>query len=89
MGTARNYLRSKTIDFLTTKEDGLLGALYSFLSDEGVHPLKSRMEYARILRNFAIEEGLFLVEKLDKFKTEFKNVNENLEISGKKPSYEV
>jgi len=68
MRNARNYFRNSKINFLTQKEDELLEKLYAFISDpdNGAHALQSEKEYARISRNFVIELGLFLVEKLKK-----------------------
>jgi hypothetical protein len=68
MGTARQYLRDGRIDFLSQKQDDFLGYFYAFASDDkiGAHSLTSNREHARIIRNTAIEIGLFLVQLLDK-----------------------
>lgn len=67
MGRAMAYFRDKRINFLSLEEDALLGSLNSFMFHKGVHVLKSGREYARISRNMAIEIGLFLGRKLEKY----------------------
>ena len=67
MGKACDYLKSRDVDFLSQKEGELLNRLYAFISEESVHTLQSEKEYVRISRNFGIEMGLFLVEKLEKY----------------------
>ncbi len=79
IGRARNYFRSREVQFLSENEDNLLGAIYGFMSYVGTHTLTSDKEYARIARNITIEKALFLVKKLDKYiekKQEKKDVNE-------------
>lgn len=67
MGRAMNYFRDRRIDFLSEEEKVLLSSINSFMSYRGVHVLKSGKEYARISRNMAIEMGLFLMERLQKY----------------------
>ena len=50
---------------LTKQEKLFVIPFYTLLSDEGVHPLQTRREYARLLRNICIEYGLLLLTKLD------------------------
>lgn len=67
MGKAMAYFRDKRVNFLSQEENKLLEALNSFMSHKGVHVLKSDREYARISRNMAIEIGLFLGKRLQKY----------------------
>ena len=57
-------LRSSAL--LTVQEEKLATALYTLISDEGVHPLFAEREYARLLRNMTIEYGLMFLSKLAK-----------------------
>ncbi len=69
IGRARNYLRDSRVNFLSKKQDDFLGAFYAFLSDDqvGAHSLGSNREHARIMRNMAVEQGLFLIKLLEKY----------------------
>jgi hypothetical protein len=51
---------------LSPQEERFAAALFTLLSDEGVHPLMAEPEYARLLRNVVIEYGLMFLTKLDK-----------------------
>ena len=72
MGQALTYFHDTRIKFLTEKEHEFLVKFNSFISDIGVHSLKSQWEYARIARNFVVEFGLFLVRRLQKYSDDFK-----------------
>ena len=67
MNSILGHLKSKQVNFLTEKEEALISKLYGFFSDVSVHALDSERECARISRNFGIEMGLFLLEKLEKY----------------------
>ena len=81
MVKARNYFKDNDIKFFTQEGDKLLEACYGFLSQEGTHSLTSKLENARISKNLAIEMGLFIVEKLEKFKTEFQRRRETTQVA--------
>ena len=68
-GRYRSYLRQKTVNFYTEEQDELLGGIFSFASDAGVHPVKSQKEYARLAKNMAIECAVFLFDKLNRYKS--------------------
>jgi len=53
------FLKNKA--FLTPQQDKLARGLYAVLSDEGVHPLISDQEFARLSRNMVIEYGLMFL----------------------------
>lgn len=53
-------------DVLTTKTKALGRALYSILSEEGVHALESTREYVRLCRNMVAEYGLILFYELER-----------------------
>ncbi len=53
------FLKNK--EFLTPQQDKLARGLYAVLSDEGVHPLISDQEFARLSRNMVIEYGLMFL----------------------------
>ena len=76
IGKARNYLKDKRVNFLSQKQDEFLGGFYGLASDEniGAHSLTSNKEHARIIKNQAIELGLFLVKLLDKRLQDFLTV---------------
>ena len=63
-GNALVFLRKN--GYLSSQEEALIGGLYKVLSDQGVHPLFSEREYARLLRNMTIEYGLLFLTVLDK-----------------------
>jgi len=73
MGQALTYFNDKRIKFLAESEHKFLITFNGFISDKGVHSLKSQKEYARIARNFVVEFGLFLVRRLQKYIDDFKN----------------
>ena len=73
MGAALAYFNDKRIKFLSESEFEFLSKFNKFISDRGVHSLKSEKEYARIARNFVVEFGLFLVKRLEKYIDDFKN----------------
>ena len=58
------FLRNQSV--LTVKEEQFVIQFYALTSDTGVHPLVAEREYARLMRNMAIEYGLLLLTKLDK-----------------------
>lgn len=51
-------------EFLSAQEQSLALALYTLISDKGVHPLIAEREYARLLRNVVVEYGLLFLTKL-------------------------
>ena len=51
---------------LTKAEKGYAIALYTLLSDEGVHPIIAEKEYARLARNVVVEYALLFLSKLQK-----------------------
>jgi len=58
------FLRNNA--FFTPQQDKFARGLYTLLSDEGVHPLIAEREFARLLRNVAIEYGLMFLTMLQK-----------------------
>ncbi len=63
-GDAILFLRQQS--FFTVQHEKFLSSLYTFLSDESVHPLTADREYARLLRNVVIEYGVMFLTALDK-----------------------
>lgn len=63
-GEGLKQLRQQSV--LSKAEDGYASALYTLLSDEGVHPIIAEKEYARLARNVVIEYALLFLRKLDK-----------------------
>ncbi len=59
-----DYLTRKDVSILTTREKGLVAALYGLCSEEGAHRIISEREYARLTKNMAYELFLLLLEKL-------------------------
>jgi hypothetical protein len=51
---------------LTKTEETYVAALYTLLSDEGVHPIIAEKEYARLARNVVVEYALLFLRKLEK-----------------------
>jgi hypothetical protein len=51
---------------LTKSEKGFARALFTLVSDEGVHPLIAEKEYARLARNVVVEYALLFLSKLQK-----------------------
>lgn len=51
---------------LTKTEEKYVSALYTLLSDEGVHPIIAEKEYARLARNVVVEYALLFLRKLEK-----------------------
>jgi hypothetical protein len=51
---------------LTKAEEAYAAALYTLLSDEGVHPIIAEKEYARLARNVVVEYALLFLRKLEK-----------------------
>jgi hypothetical protein len=64
-GTGLSYLSAN--DFLTKQEEGFAAGLYTLISDEAVHPLIAKREYARLSRNVVIEYGLLFLRKFEQF----------------------
>jgi hypothetical protein len=62
-GTRLAYLRVN--DFLSKQEEQLVGGLWAVISDEAVHPLIAKREYARLSRNVVIEYALLFLRKLE------------------------
>ena len=58
------FLKNKL--FLTEPQEKFARGLYTLLSDEGVHPLITEREFARLLRNMVIEYGLMFLTMLQK-----------------------
>lgn len=50
------------------EEDTFITLFNAFLSHKGVHGLTSDKEYARISKHVAIKTGLFLLERLGKYR---------------------
>ncbi len=67
MGRSMDYFRDGRVGFLSEEEKQLLASINAFMSKKGVHTLASAREYARIARNIAIEIGLFLIKRLEKY----------------------
>jgi hypothetical protein len=63
-GTQLAYIRAN--DFLSKQEEQLVAGLYAVISDEAVHPLIGKREYARLSRNVVIEYALLFLRKLEK-----------------------
>lgn len=63
-GTGLKLLREKGM--LTQAEEHYASALFTLLSDEGVHPVFAEKEYARLARNVVIEYALLFLRKLGK-----------------------
>jgi hypothetical protein len=63
-GDGLRQLQQKGV--LTKAEEGYAAALYTLLSDQGVHPVIAEKEYARLARNVVIEYGLLFLRKLEK-----------------------
>jgi hypothetical protein len=57
------YLRVN--DFLSKQEEQFVAGLYVVISDEGIHPLIAKKEYARLARNVVIEYALLFLRKLE------------------------
>ena len=47
----------RVLNFFTEKEEKFAGALYGLLSDEGVHALTAKREYARLMRTWSLSMG--------------------------------
>jgi hypothetical protein len=54
----------RVLNFYTEKEEKFAGALYGLLSDEGVHALVAKREYARLMRNMVIEYGVMFLSMM-------------------------
>lgn len=54
----------RVLNFFTEKEEKFAGALYGLLSDEGVHALTAKREYARLMRNMVIEYGVMFLSMM-------------------------
>lgn len=63
-GGATLFLRTK--DCISKHSEEFVTSLYKMISDEGVHPLITEREYARLFRNVVIEYGLMFLATLDK-----------------------
>lgn len=66
-GTQLAFLRFN--DVLSKQEEQFVGGLYAVISDEAVHPLIARREYARLSRNVLIEYALLFLRKLEKLRS--------------------
>jgi hypothetical protein len=60
---AVDFLRLNGI--ITPQMERLVRGLYALLSDEGVHPVVAKAEFARLLRNMVIEYSLLFLTVLD------------------------
>ncbi len=67
-GTQLTYLRVN--GFLSKQEEQFVAGLYVVISDEAVHPLIAKREYARLSRNVVIEYALLFLRKLEKLATQ-------------------
>ena len=63
-GEGLAYLRENGV--LSGAEEHFVASLYTLISDEGVHPLVSEKEYARLARNFVVEYSLLFLRKVEK-----------------------
>ena len=63
-GEALLFLRQRGL--LTQKEEEMVSAFYTLISDKAIHPLIAEREYARLMRNIAIEYGLLFLSNLEK-----------------------
>jgi hypothetical protein len=66
-GTQLAYLRVN--GFLSKQEEQFVAGLYVVISDEAVHPLIAKREYARLSRNVVIEYALLFLRKLEQLAT--------------------
>lgn len=62
-GSELTFLRVN--DFLSQQEEKLISGLYAVISDEAVHSIIAKREYARLLRNWVIEYALLFLRKLE------------------------
>ena len=62
-GTQLSYLRVNGL--LSKQEEQFAAGLYVLISDEAVHPLIAKREYARLSRNVVIEYALLFLRKLE------------------------
>ena len=67
----RQFLNEQGL--ITSKEKELLDKIYSFVSAEGPHSLRSSAERTRISKNIVIEVILYLLRRLHEFKAEVCN----------------
>ena len=63
-GEAILFLKQQLV--LTQKEEEMISAFYTLISDKAIHPLVAEREYARLMRNIAIEYGLLVLSNLEK-----------------------
>jgi hypothetical protein len=56
-------------NFLSSQEAKFVAGLYVLISDEAVHPLIAKREYARLTRNVVIEYALLFLRKLEQLGT--------------------
>jgi len=63
-GNGLKCLRERGV--LSDAEEGFVAALFTLLSDEGVHPILAEKEYARLARNVVIECALLFPRRLEK-----------------------
>jgi hypothetical protein len=63
-GEAIRFLKGEGV--LSQKEEEMIGAFYTLISDKAIHPLIAEREYARLMRNIAIEYGLLFLSNLEK-----------------------
>jgi hypothetical protein len=54
----------RVLNFFTEKEEKFAAALYGLLSDEGVHALTAKREYARLMRNMVIEYAVMFLKMM-------------------------
>jgi len=59
-------LATAPLEFKLKQHESFVTALYTLMSDDGVHALGTEREYARLLRNMVIEYGVMFLTMLDK-----------------------
>jgi hypothetical protein len=62
-GATISFLRGQ--GYITQQQEGFVTALYTFISDEGVHALMAERLFARLLRNMVIEYGYMFLTMID------------------------
>jgi len=62
-GTLLAHLSASGV--LSPQEEKFVSGLYILISDEAVHPLRAKREYARLARNVVIEYALLFLRKLE------------------------
>jgi hypothetical protein len=73
-GDSLKRLRQEGV--VSKPEEVYASALYTLLSDEGVHPIIAEKEYARLARNVVIEYALLFLRRLEKLRPKPLRANE-------------